>query len=160
MIYARETALVATPVGTVRIDGDVDHIHAIAISRDQAAGRRPDYPAVLAAAEQLEAFFAGELRAFDVALAPAKTARGAVLRQVLIDVSYGKTMAYGQLARLAGSSARAIGQLCARNPFPIIVPCHRILAATGLGHYSAGDGPTTKQWLLDHERRNFSGESS
>lgn len=59
----------------------------------------------------------------------------------------------GDTAPIRGS---AIGQLCARN-FPIVVPCHRILARGGkLGHYAGGDGPKTKSWLLGHERR-FSG---
>ena len=49
----------------------------------------------------------------------------------------------------------AIGQLCARNPFPIVVPCHRILTTGGArDNYSAGGGVTTKRWLLDHETRH------
>jgi methylated-DNA-[protein]-cysteine S-methyltransferase len=91
---------------------------------------------------------------FDIALAPANTLRGQALRGGLIGVGYGTTLSYGALARQLGSGARAVGQLCARNPFPIVVPCHRILGSGGLGHYSAGDGITTKQWLLDHERRH------
>jgi methylated-DNA-[protein]-cysteine S-methyltransferase len=151
MLYARDTALIATPVGTVRIEGDETTIHRIAIDRERQAPRRSDYPAVLAAAEQLEAWFAGALSQFDLALTPAKTERGQILRDGLIAVGYGETMSYGALARHLGSAPRAIGQLCARNPFPIIVPCHRILGSGGLGHYSAGDGAITKQWLLDHE---------
>ncbi len=158
MTYARDMALIATPIGMVRVEGDEHAIHAIRIEAQRAAPRRADYPAVLAAAEQLEAWFAGALRDFDVALAPAKTARGQALRDGLLGISFGTTASYGALARQLGSGARAIGQLCARNPFPIIVPCHRILAAAGLGHYSAGDGVTTKQWLLNHETRYASGD--
>jgi len=66
----------------------------------------------------------------------------------------GETISYGALARIAGSSPRAIGQACARNPFPIVVPCHRVVGSGGaIGHYSAGRGIITKSWLLDHERR-------
>ena len=62
-------------------------------------------------------------------------------------------MSYGALAQETGSAARAIGQACARNPFPILVPCHRVLGAGGvLGAYSAGEGPHTKSRLLDLER--------
>ena len=154
MSYARDHALLATPIGMVRIEGDDHAISRIAIERERTAPRRADAPAVLRAAEQLEAFFEGALRRFDLALAPAKTPRGDVLRSGLIAVGFGKTLSYGALARTLGSSPRAIGQLCARNPFPIIVPCHRVLATGGLGHYSAGDGAMTKQWLLDHERRH------
>ena len=151
MLYARDTALIATPVGTVRIEGDETTIHRIAIERERQAPRRSDYPAVLAAAEQLEAWFDGALTSFDLALTPAKTLRGQTLRDGLVALGYGERLSYGALARLLGSGPRAIGQLCARNPFPIVVPCHRVLGADGLGHYSAGDGVATKQWLLDHE---------
>lgn len=159
MIYARTSALLATPIGMVRIEGDDAQVHRIAIEAERQTPRRADSPAVLAAAEQLEAWFDGALKDFDLALAPPKSARGMALRNGLITVAYGNTLSYGGLAELLGSGPRAIGQLCARNPFPIVVPCHRILGAGGkLGHYSAGDGVTTKQWLLDHERRH--GESA
>ena len=64
------------------------------------------------------------------------------------------TLTYGALARVANSSPRAIGQACARNPLPIIIPCHRVTASDGLGHYSAGAGVPTKRWLLAHEERH------
>ena len=152
MSYARDFALLATPIGMVRIDGDGDYVSRITIDRERTAPRRADAPAVLKAAEQLEAFFDGALRAFDLALEPAKTPRGNALRAGLVAVGFGQTLSYGALARALGSSPRAIGQLCARNPFPIVVPCHRVLSTGGLGHYSAGEGSTTKQWLIDHER--------
>ena len=153
MSYARESALLATPIGMVRIEGDEHVVTRIAIERERSAPRRADAPAVLAAAEQLEAFFEGQLKAFDLALDPARTPRGQALRDGLIAVGFGETLSYGALAKLLGSGPRAIGQLCARNPYPIVVPCHRVLATGGLGHYSAGDGVATKQWLLEHERR-------
>ncbi len=151
MTYARDTAILATPVGIVRIEGDEQSVHRIRIEQERAAPRRADAPAVIAAAEQLEAWFEGALTSFDIALTPAKTVRGQALRDGLIAVGYGKTMSYGALARQLSSGPRAIGQLCARNPYPIVVPCHRILGSGGLGHYSAGDGVSTKRWLLDHE---------
>ena len=73
----------------------------------------------------------------------------------MIGIGYGRTVSYGALATSARSSARAIGQACARNPFPIIIPCHRVLNASGsLGANSAGQGPETKRWLLDFEQRD------
>jgi methylated-DNA-[protein]-cysteine S-methyltransferase len=153
MRYATDSAVIATPIGAIRITGD-DTLNTINILTEPATPARATAPAVLAAAEQLEAWFAGALHAFDLALEPAGTPRGLVLRQRLIDVGYGETLSYGAFARKLGSSPRAIGQLCARNPFPIVVPCHRILASDGMGNYSAGAGVTTKQWLLDHEQRH------
>ena len=154
MTYARDWGVVTTPIGSLRIEGTATHIDAVRILTEREAPRRADYPAVLAAAEQLEAWFAGALKQFDVALTPAKSERGKMLREGLIAVGYGETVSYGGLAHLLGSGPRAIGQLCARNPFPIIVPCHRVLGSDGLGHYSGGGGIVTKQWLLDHETRN------
>lgn len=151
-MYARDAASIATPIGLVCVTGTADRIDAIEIL---AAGDvvPSDAAAVREALRQLEAYFAGQLTAFDLPLAPSPTERGAILRQGIIDVAYGATASYGALARAIRSSPRAIGQACARNPFPIVVPCHRILGAGGaLGAYSAGNGPITKSRLLDHER--------
>lgn len=151
-MYARDAASIATPIGLVRVTGTEDRIDAIEIlaSGDAVAS---DAPAIREAVQQLEAYFAGRLTAFDLPLAPSPTERGAVLRQGIVDIAYGETASYGALAKAIGSSPRAIGQACARNPFPIVVPCHRILGAGGaLGAYSAGNGSITKFKLLDHER--------
>lgn len=129
-------------------------LHAIRIEAFGTAVTGTTGP-VLQAVEQLNQWFAGERTIFDVPLAPAATPRGQALRDAMIAIGYGATISHGELARAAASSARAIGQACARNPFPIIAPCHRILNADGrLGAYSAGLGPATKHWLLDHERRH------
>ena len=151
-MYARDAASIATPIGLVRVTGTADRIDAIEIlaTGDAVAS---DAPAIRDAIQQLEAYFAGRLTAFDLPLAPSPTERGAILRQGIVDIAYGETASYGALAKAIGSSPRAIGQACARNPFPIVVPCHRILGAGGaLGAYSAGNGPITKSRLLDHDR--------
>lgn len=152
-MYAQDEAVIATPIGAVRIAGD-DHV-VTRVSIEHGAAPAPGRAeAVRAAAEQLAQWFAGDRTVFDLALAPAATPRGQALRDAMAAIGFGETISYGALARRAASSPRAIGQACARNLFPIIVPCHRVLAAGGaLGAYSAGDGPATKQALLDHERR-------
>ena len=151
-MYARDAASIATPIGLVRVTGTADRIDTIEILATGNAVAS-DAPAIRDAIQQLEAYFAGRLTAFDLPLAPSPTERGAILRQGIVDVAYGETASYGALAKAIGSSPRAIGQACARNPFPIVVPCHRILGAGGaLGAYSAGNGPITKSRLLDHER--------
>lgn len=152
-MYARDHALIATPLGTIRIEGDDAQILSIRIGTGETPAPGSAM-AVREAAGQLEQWFAGERQDFTVAMAPASTPRGEELRAGLIGVGYGETLSYGALARQLGSSPRAIGQLCSRNPFPILVPCHRVLGAGGvLGAYSAGEGPKTKSWLLEHERR-------
>lgn len=152
-MYARDHALIATPIGPIRIEGDDRQLLRITIDAEGAAARGGTTP-VRNAAEQLAQWFAGDRRSFDLPLAPSATQRGALLRDGLVAVPFGATVSYGELARALQSSARAIGQLCARNPFPLVVPCHRVLnQGGGLGAYSAGQGPVTKSWLLDHERR-------
>ncbi|WP_066725117.1 methylated-DNA--[protein]-cysteine S-methyltransferase [Sphingomonas pituitosa] len=152
-MYARDHALIATPIGPIRIEGDDRQLARIAIGAEGPPAWGTS-PVVRAAVEQLQQWLAGARRDFTLPLAPPPTPRGAILRDGLIAVPFGSTLSYGDLSRALGSSARAIGQLCARNPFPILVPCHRVLnQGDGLGAYSAGQGPTTKSWLLEHERR-------
>jgi methylated-DNA-[protein]-cysteine S-methyltransferase len=151
-MYARDTARIATPLGVITLVGDDDALQSITIGGEGSvvggAAR-----AVRAAEEQLDAWFTGTLTTFDLPLSPAASERGQLLRDAMIAIPYGETLSYGALAKRAGSSARAIGQACARNPFPIVVPCHRVLDASGrLGAYSAGAGPVTKSWLLAFER--------
>ena len=66
----------------------------------------------------------------------------------------GRTRSYGELARELGSAPRAVGQACGANPLPLVVPCHRVLAAGGIGgfaHHSGGFHLSVKRWLLEHE---------
>ena len=153
-MYERHTALIATPIGGVRLTSQGDHLVAIHIEPDCASDITPGTAPLREAIEQLNQWFAGERHDFDLPLAAAATPRGQALRDGMVAIGYGDTMSYGALSRQLGSSPRAMGQACARNPFPIVVPCHRVLNGDGsLGAYSGGDGPNTKQWLLDHEQR-------
>jgi len=153
-MYARDHALIATPIGPIRVEGDAEALIRIEVGVKDTR-RRGELAPVRNAADQLKAYFAGDLKAFDLVLPQIVSLRGQVLRAGLIALRYGETASYGELARRLESGPRAIGQLCARNPFPIVVPCHRVLGAGGtLGSYSSGDGPATKQWLLDHEQRH------
>ncbi len=104
------------------------------------------------AREQMNAYFDGMLQRFDLPLAPAGPAFRQRVWQALIDIPYGRTVSYGALARQVGGCAQAIGGANGANPLPIIIPCHRVVAATGLGGYSGGDGLSTKRWLLALEQ--------
>lgn len=109
-------------------------------------------PLLLDAAEQLRAYFAGELRDFELPLAPHGTA---FQRQVWVAVSavpYGSTATYSEIATAVGrpNACRAVGAANGRNPIPVIVPCHRIIGAAGaLTGY--GGGLDRKRSLLDLE---------
>jgi methylated-DNA-[protein]-cysteine S-methyltransferase len=110
---------------------------------------------VLAAArEELAAYFAGKLQRFEVPLAPEGTSFQKRVWQALLDIPFGETESYGQLARRIGNptAARAVGLANGRNPIAIIIPCHRVIGSNGtlVGY---GGGLPRKRWLLDHEAR-------
>lgn len=156
-MYARDIARIATPLGIITLSGGERLLEAITIGGDGDLLDGTTAP-VRATVDQLQAWFAGTLTTFDLPLSPALSERGQALRNAMLGIGYGETLSYGALAKRVGSSARAIGQACARNAFPIVVPCHRVLNASGsLGAYSAGQGPITKEWLLAFERRGQPG---
>lgn len=104
-------------------------------------------------ARELAAYFNGRAKRF---LTPLDTDSGTPFqREVwgeLQRIPFGKTVSYGELARRVGSprAARAVGQAVGANPIPILIPCHRVIAANGaLGGFSAG--LEIKRWLLHHE---------
>jgi methylated-DNA-[protein]-cysteine S-methyltransferase len=115
----------------------------------------PENSVLRAGHDQFDAWFAGTLTDFDLPLAPATTAEGAKLRAGIAAIAYGTTSTYGAIASATGSSPRGVGQACRTNPFPIIIPCHRVVSAAGPDYYSAGDGPRTKSWLVDFEYANL-----
>lgn len=118
-------------------------------TRDDALGWR--------IAEQLREYFAGTRRDFDLPLAPEGTEFRKKVWDALRRIPYGETRTYGQVAEALGVPAgrQAVGQANRHNPIPIVVPCHRVLAAKGIGGYAgaADDGKEldTKRWLLRHE---------
>ncbi len=106
------------------------------------------------AARQLDAYFAGDLREFDVSL-DWRLVRGftRTALQAVCGIPYGETAGYGEVAILAGSprAARAVGTACATTPFSLVVPVHRVVRADGsLGEY--GGRPEVKQFLIDLEQ--------
>lgn len=140
-----------TPLGDITISAEDDHIVAL----DWGRGRDQDATSLLRqAVGQLQDYFDGLRTGFDLPLAPFGSAFQQRVWVALRAIPPGETRSYGDLARLLGSSARAIGQANGANPIPILIPCHRVVAAGGrLGGYSGGEGPATKRVLLDLERR-------
>ena len=102
--------------------------------------------------EQLDAYFSGRLVAFDLPLDLVGTEYQMRVWNSLIEIPYGQTIRYAELARRNGSGARAVGQAIHYNPISIIVPCHRVVGSDGALTGYAGGLPR-KQWLLEHEQR-------
>lgn len=111
-------------------------------------------PVLERAAAQLAAYFAGELRAFTLPLAPHGTPFQQAVWNAMGGIPFGRTMSYGELARGAGrpAAARAVGGACRRNPIPIVIPCHRVVGSDGR-LTGFGGGLPRKAFLLEHEAR-------
>lgn len=145
------TAVVASPIGPLRLTSNGEALTGLYMV-DQG-GPRSDGDAVLAEAErQLEGYFAGELRGFDLPLAPSGTEFQLQVWGELLNIPYGATISYGELARRVGDpkGARAVGAANGQNPISIIIPCHRVIGANGslIGY---GGGLDRKRFLLELE---------
>jgi len=105
-----------------------------------------------AAREQLDAYFAGRLTIFDLPLAASGTPFQERVWAELRSIPFGRTASYGELARRLGEpkAVRAVGSANGRNPISIIVPCHRVIGASG-DLTGFGGGIERKRWLLEHE---------
>ena len=93
---------------------------------------------------------------FDLPFVPSGTPFQLRVWHALMNIPAGQSTTYGALAKQLGTAARAVGQACGSNPLPILIPCHRVVAAHGLGgfmHASSGAPLDVKSWLLAHERR-------
>ena len=100
-------------------------------------------------ARQIEAYFAGKLKQFDLPLRAEGTPFRKKVWQALREVPYGQTRSYGEIAREVDSAPRAVGGACGANPIPILIPCHRVIGAGGrMTGYSGGEGIETKLALL------------
>ncbi len=106
------------------------------------------------ATTQLEEYFRGERRQFDVPLDPVGTEFQQAAWDALRSIEFGRTASYGEQAERMGdrNKARAVGAANGKNPISIIVPCHRVVGSDGSLTGFAG-GTETKRWLLDHEAR-------
>lgn len=147
-----------TPLGRLLLAGDGGGLRHILLPEDGIpAPADPDWTEsgdhTDGAARQLAAYFAGELQEFDLALAPGGTQFQLAVWRALRDIPYGTTVSYGEIARAIGRprACRAVGLANGRNPIPIVIPCHRVIGASGslVGY---GGGLAAKRTLLEIER--------
>lgn len=110
-------------------------------------------------ARQIERYLADPDFAFDLPLAPRGSAFQQRVWHAISDIPRGQVRSYGALARLLRTAPRAVGQACGANWFPLVIPCHRVVAAQGIGGFAGTDADSTddafsidiKRWLLKHE---------
>jgi methylated-DNA-[protein]-cysteine S-methyltransferase len=145
-----------SPVGVLCLVSDGEALTSVMFDpADEPVGERDDEHVVLARArEQLEAYFAGDLKEFDLPLAAAGTPFQQRVWQALREIGYGETATYGEIARRLGlppGASRAVGLANGRNPIAIVVPCHRVIGSKGRLVGYAG-GLDRKQRLLSLEK--------
>ena len=149
---------VRRPVGLLSLEAEAGRLTRIGL-RAEGPLRPPEAEILATAARQLEEYFAGERGTFTVELLRPLGASDFQHRvwDAMERIPCGETRTYGDLARELGTSPRAVGSACGRNALPILIPCHRVVSASGLGGY-AGDWEKglaleVKSVLLEHERR-------
>lgn len=151
--------VVASPLGPLLLAGSHRALRRILFPTaggepaEPGAGWRRCDAAFADAAAQLDEYFAGRHRAFTLPLAPEATPFQAEVLRALQAIPYGETRSYGTIARSIGrpNAVRAVGGANARNPLPIVIPCHRVIGANGQ-LTGFGGGLAAKRHLLDLER--------
>lgn len=129
-------------------------ISAIDFLADDVPLKRPESALARAAAQQIAAYLADPGSRFALPLKPAGTSFQRRVWQAIAAIPSGETRSYGEIARALGSAPRAVGQACGANPYPLVIPCHRVVGAAGIGGFAhARDGLllAVKRWLLAHE---------
>lgn len=148
---------VESPIGKVFVAGDGESVCQVSFTtghqvREPAVDWVRDTVPLRPAVQQLEEYFAGERRVFDLPLAMSGTDFQKRAWEVLMTIPYGEAWSYGRVAAALGTpgAARAVGRANATNHLPIIIPCHRVIGADG-SLTGFGGGMPAKQWLLRFE---------
>jgi methylated-DNA-[protein]-cysteine S-methyltransferase len=149
--------IVESPIGPILLAGDEAGLKYVNIRKGKKKVKVPDgwvenEEFFRDVSGQLEAYFAGELKSFDVELAPEGTEFQKSVWKALCEIPYGETRTYGEIAKSIGNTkaSRAVGLANNRNPISILVPCHRVIGANGkLTGYASG--LDVKEFLLKLE---------
>lgn len=147
-------AIIATPFGRFGIRCPAGLVEELVFLPPDTLLQAPASPLARDARDQIEAWLADPDFRFSLPLAPRGTPFQQRVWAAIGTIPRGETRRYGYLAHTLGSAARAVGQACGANPFPLVVPCHRVVSAAGLGGFA---GATTgyliaaKRWLIARE---------
>ena len=153
-----EFCFVDSPIGVLELEAESNFIYRIKFKEGDSlqlfkeSKQNSESPILVKASKQIDEYFNGNRKFFDI---PFKLNVPPFYKKVLLEVKkikYGETASYRKIARMAGNNkaVRAVGTANAKNPLPIIIPCHRIISSNGnIGGYSGG--LDKKLYLLDHE---------
>ncbi|MEE2783084.1 MAG: methylated-DNA--[protein]-cysteine S-methyltransferase [Pseudomonadota bacterium] len=146
-----------SPVGQLMLTGERDRISGLYFSTgSKARGADPEWERqdtpFRKARRQIEEYFAGDRREFDLVLAPHGTEFQLDVLNALLKIPYGETCTYAEVAESVGrpKAARAVGAANGRNPIALIIPCHRVIGSNGT-LTGFGGGLRAKRYLLEHE---------
>lgn len=150
-----DQAVIDAPFGQLKLTADHDSLSGIEFLLEPQAPIKPASPLLKETAAQLVAYFRNPNHPFDLPMRLEGTPFQRRVWQALCEIPLGTPLTYGQLAQKLSTAPRAIGGACGDNPLPIIVPCHRVISAAGIGGFMHTRylGPLNiKSWLLAHER--------
>lgn len=152
------SAYYSSPLGQLKIRCSDEHLEALLFTDGQFAGAQDEHPILLDCRRQLDDYFAGRSRSFDLPLRQQGTDFQQKIWSLLYAIPYGKTISYNDLARQYGDlkAIRAVASANGRNNLAIIVPCHRVIGSNrSLTGYAGG--LWRKKWLLEHEAKHYAG---
>jgi len=148
-------AVIDAPFGKVGIRTSDDAVREIVYLAASTAAVAPDCALAERVAAQIERYFDCASASFDLPLAALGTPFQQRVWSGIGTIGAGSVLTYGQLAARIGGVPRAVGQACGSNRFPLVIPCHRVVSASGIGGFAhhGGDGffRDVKRWLLAHE---------
>ena len=141
-------AVINSPVGLLELEEHENQIVRLSWVPELPSTVEPSNSILECACSALDSYFTGAPGSFELPLSPAGSEFQRGVWREMQAIPRGETRTYGDLAHALDSAPRAVGMACGANPIPIIIPCHRVVAATGLGGYSSGTGLDTKVFLL------------
>ena len=142
------TAEIPSPFGPLSITEEAGAITRVDWKKPEIVGTSD---LLTEAARQIALYFAGELRVFDLPLRPKGDTFQQSVCNAMLQIPYGETTTYGAIAKALDTYGQPVGKACGGNSIPIIIPCHRVLAADGIGGYSGDGGVERKMELLKLE---------
>jgi methylated-DNA-[protein]-cysteine S-methyltransferase len=151
-----DEAILNAPFGQLKLIAENDVLTGIEFLLEKQTAKKPASPLLKETEAQLAAYFKNPHHRFDLPM----TLKGTPFQQQvwkgLCKIKPGAPLTYGQLAEKLGTAPRAVGSACGSNPIPIVVPCHRVVSASGLGGFMKTrylGSLNIKSWLLAHEAR-------
>ncbi len=144
---------IKTPIGTIEIIADNEAVLSVNFTSAETTGEIKPNKITATAKRELKEYFNGTRKTFSVPLKTEGSQFYVSVWKALLDIPYGETKSYSEIAKAIGNpkASRAVGSANNRNKIAIIIPCHRVIGKNGkLTGYAAGIW--RKQWLLEHER--------